>query len=80
MMNLISFISSIYIFKGGNVTEMIFFCFFNIGFFSDIYRLISFKLGMMIETTSLYIVVPVWITLTFIEKNVLFFSHKFGHG
>ena len=30
-----------------------------IGLYSDIYRLISFKLGMMIETTELYILISV---------------------
>ena len=37
------------------------------GLYSDIYSLISFKLGVMIETTELYILISVWMTLTFIQ-------------
>ena len=32
---------------------------FNVGLYSDIYRPISFKLGMMIETTKLYILISI---------------------
>ena len=35
-----------------------------IGFYSDIYKPISVKLGMKIETTKHYIVIPVWTALT----------------
>ena len=37
---------------------------FHVGLYSDIYRPISFKLGMMIETTKFYILISVWMTLT----------------
>ena len=30
---------------------------FNIGWYSDIYRPISFKLGMIVETTKLYVLI-----------------------
>ena len=39
---------------------------FNIGFYSDSYLPISFKPSMMIKTTKLYILISVWMTLTFI--------------
>ena len=37
----------------------------NVGFYLDIYRPMFFKLGRMIETTKLYILISVWMTLTF---------------
>ena len=40
---------------------------FGIDLYSDIYRMISLKLDMMIETTKLYIFIRVWMTLTFIQ-------------
>ena len=33
---------------------------FSIGLYSDIYRPISFSRGMLIETTTLYILIPLW--------------------
>ena len=39
----------------------------NIGLYSDIYRPISVKLGIVIETTKLHIVISVWMTLIFIQ-------------
>ena len=55
---------------------------------SDTYGLISFRLGMMIETTELYILIPVLMTLTFTWGNsckgyhgfMCSFSLKFGFG
>ena len=60
---------------------------FNVGFYSDISRPISFRFGMMIERTKLYIMVSLWMTLTFIQghsciRNKKFgcpFSHQFGY-
>ena len=43
---------------------------FNAGLFSDIYRPISFKLGMAIETTKFYILLSDWIILIFIKVTV----------
>ena len=43
---------------------------FNVGLHSDIYRLISFKLSMMIEMTECYILMAVWVTLTFIHGHI----------
>ena len=40
-----------------------------IGFYSNIWRLISFKLYMMIETIELCILISVWMTLTFIQDH-----------
>ena len=37
--------------------------------YSDIYRLISFKFSMAIETTKLYILILVWMTLTFSQGH-----------
>ena len=37
--------------------------------YSDIYRPISFKVGMIIEITNLWILVSVWMTLTFIHGH-----------
>ena len=42
----------------------------NVGLYSDMKRPISFTLGMMIETTNLYIVISVWMTLTFIQGHI----------
>ena len=37
---------------------------FQIGLCLDTYKLFSFKLDMMIDMTKLYILLPVWMTLT----------------
>ena len=42
---------------------------FSISLYSDIYRPISFKPGLVIETTELYILVLVWMTMTFIHVH-----------
>ena len=42
---------------------------FDIGLYLDIYWPISFKLGIMIETTNLNIFISVWMTLTFIHGH-----------
>ena len=73
------------IFKGENPTYVK--QHFYIGFYSGIYRLISFKLGVMIEITKLYIFILVWMTLTFIQGHSYIrnqklwcpFSHKFKY-
>ena len=39
----------------------------NINLNGDIYRPISFKLGVMIEIAKLYILRLVWMTLTFVQ-------------
>ena len=41
----------------------------NAGLHSDIHRVISFKLGMMMGTSKLYSLMPVWMTLTFIQGH-----------
>ena len=41
----------------------------NIRLYSHIYRAISFKLDIMVETTELYILISVWITLTGIQGH-----------
>ena len=57
--------------KEGNPTYVILFRkFFNKGLLSDIYWQISFKLGMMIQTTKLSILISVWMTLTFIQDQL----------
>ena len=43
----------------------------NTGLYSDIYRPISFKLGVMIETTKFCSLISVWVTLIFIQNNSL---------
>ena len=58
---------------------------FNIGLYSHIYRPISFRFGTLIETTMLYILISVWMALTFIQSDSCMrnqkllcpFSHKF---
>ena len=51
------------IFKGGNLSYMISIkASFYIGLYSDIYRPISFKHGMMIETTKFFILISVRLT------------------
>ena len=51
------FISYFSVFKGGNPTYGIAFEKTKVGLCSDIYRPISFRLGRMIETTKLYILI-----------------------
>ena len=59
----------------------------NIVLYSNIYRPISLKLGMMIETTKLYILISVWMALTFVQghncmrnQNLgCLFSHSLQH-
>ena len=57
---------------------------FNIGLYSDIYRLISYSLGKMIEVTKLYILILFRITLTIIKiKNFgvhFFFKFMYRFG
>ena len=48
---------------------------FNIGLYSDIYRQISFKHGIIIETSKFYILISVWMTLTFIQEIKSFGIH-----
>ena len=38
-----------------------------VGLYSDIYRLISSKLSLMIETATLHILIPVWMILSFVK-------------
>ena len=40
---------------------------FNVSLYLDVYRLISFRLGMKMGNTKLYIFISVWMTLTFIQ-------------
>ena len=42
---------------------------FNISLYSDIYECVPFKLGLMIETSELYILTSVWMTLTSIQGH-----------
>ena len=42
---------------------------FNVSLYSHMYWLIFFKLGVMIETTKLYSLKSVWMTLTFIQGH-----------
>ena len=51
---------------------------FSIVLYSDIYRLISFKLGMMRETTKLFILILVWMTFTFIQGHCCRRYQNFG--
>ena len=48
---------------------------FNIGLYLDIYRTLSFKLGLMTKTTKFYILISAWMTLTywFVEAYANFF-------
>ena len=41
----------------------------NVGLCLDIYKPISFELGMMTETIEFYIHMPLWMTLTFIQGH-----------
>ena len=44
---------------------------FNIGLHLDVNKLISFKLCMMIDMTKLYMLIPVWMTLTVLKVTGL---------
>ena len=48
------------------------------GLYSDSYRPVSFKLGVMVETTKLYILISVWMTLIFIHGFSLWETKNFG--
>ena len=55
---------------------------FNVGLHSDIYRLISVKLGLMMDTTLLYCFIPVWIfrlwpsfKVTVLRESRNFYTH-----
>ena len=58
----------------------------NVFLYSDIYGSVSFRLGLMIKITKLYILISVWMTLTFIQghscmnnqKILCPFSQKLG--
>ena len=67
------FMLSRHLFKGENPTYVIV-CIkkktFNFGLYWDVYWQISFKLGMTIETTKVYILIPVLMTLTFIQCHM----------
>ena len=58
------------VFKGENSTPVILLKKnFNIGLYSDIYRPVSCKLCVMIETTKPYTHISVWLTVTFIQGH-----------
>ena len=59
------------VFKGENPTDVI--CW--VGLLSVIYRLIPFKLGMMVDTTSPRSLIPMLMTLTFIKGHVIEVRH-----
>ena len=42
---------------------------FSISLYSDIYGPISFRLGLMIGTTKLYVLISVWMALTVIKGH-----------
>ena len=44
----------------------------HVGLYSYIYGPISFKLGVMIMTTKFYVLIAVWMTLTFIQGQRLY--------
>ena len=60
------------IFKGENLTYAISLeklIAFIMGLYSNMYRPISLKLGVMIETTKFYILISVWMTVTVIQGH-----------
>ena len=57
------------IFKGENPAYVISFKNNNSDVYTDIYRLISSKLGITLETTKLYSSISVWMILTFIHGH-----------
>ena len=62
------FVHSVY--KGEKPTYVISFkTKFNFGLYSNIFRPISFKLDVMIGPTKFYILISVWMTLTFIRGH-----------
>ena len=68
------------IFKGENTAEMIWWKEVNVGLYSDMYRLISFKFGMMIDTTKLYRLIPLWMTSTVTESHIYMRMQKLLHS
>ena len=73
VVNVILNLLSIWYVRERTVLKFFFFFFFypNTGLHSDVYRLISVKLDMIIEIFKLYIFILVWMTLTFIESHSL---------
>ena len=73
VMNLTLLLSHHLIYKGENLIRVILLLKkkpnFDVGFCSDIYTPNSFKHCVMIEITMLYILMSVWITLTFIQAH-----------
>ena len=51
---------------------------FYVGLYSDVYRPISFKLGLIIETTKLYILVSALMSLTSTQVTVVLEMKDFG--
>ena len=52
----------------------------SVGLCSDIYRAISYKLSMMIDTTELYCLIPVWMTWIFIQGHCCMRKQKLLHS
>ena len=64
-----SFCLVLLIFKGEDPAYKISLRGFNVGSYFDTYRPISFKVGMTGEITKLYILISVWMALTFIHGH-----------
>ena len=71
-----SFYLVLSIFKGENAIYTISLEKFNIGLNSDITNILSVKLGMMIETSKLYILISVWMILMFIQGHSCIWNRK----
>ena len=70
VMNLAFILSCLFNFKGDNPTYLILLKKnFNVGLYSDIWKPNYFKFDVIIETTKLYILLSVWMTLTFIQGH-----------
>ena len=68
------------VFRGENLMSVIMLKIVNVSLHSDIYGPISFKLCVMIEITERYIIMPVWISLTFIHSHRFMRCQKLVHS
>ena len=51
-----------------------------VGLHSDVYRLISFKCGVIANTSKQYCLIWVWMTLTFIQSHICMRKQKLLHS
>ena len=64
-------------FRGGDSNDMILKYAFHIGLHLDTYEWNCFKLGRILDTTKLYIMISVWMALTFTQGQRVTWKGEF---